>query len=102
MENLNDLGRALATYRQSIGLKQGDVAKQSGISQELLSRFERGRVSEFGSRKLLAVLNTLKLEMIFHPINTGAVAAKVNKTKCGHPKKNQGENTAKIKTDLTR
>ncbi|UUM22191.1 hypothetical protein [Mycoavidus sp. SF9855] len=35
------------------------MAVQSGITQESLARFERGHVSEFGSRKLLAVLAVL-------------------------------------------
>ena len=46
-------------------MKQGDVAARAGISQELLSRFERGKSAEFGSRKLLAVLAVLGLEVTF-------------------------------------
>jgi len=48
-----------------LGLKQGAVATQAGITQELLSRVERGRLSEFGARKLLAVLAVLGLELQF-------------------------------------
>jgi hypothetical protein len=32
------------------------VAAQTGVTPESLSRFERGRGAEFGSRKLLVVL----------------------------------------------
>jgi HTH-type transcriptional regulator / antitoxin HipB len=40
-------------------LKQGQVAAMAGVTAESLSRFERGRAAEFGSRKLLAVLAVL-------------------------------------------
>lgn len=65
METLQELGTALAERRKALGLKQGVVAEKSGLSQELLSRLERGQLSEFGSRKLLAVLAVLGLEMNF-------------------------------------
>lgn len=55
----------MASRRRSLGLKQGDVAARAGITQELLSRFERGKLAEFGSRKLLAVLAVLGLEVQF-------------------------------------
>lgn len=51
--------------RRFLGLKQGDVAASAGISQGSLSRFERGKVAEFGSRKLLAVLAALGMELEF-------------------------------------
>ncbi len=70
MKTLQELGAAVATRRQALGLKQGIVATQAGITQETLSRFERGRVSEFGVRKLLAVLAVLDLEL--QSIETGA------------------------------
>lgn len=46
-----------------MGLKQGDVAALAGVTPESLSRFERGRGAEFGSRKLLAVLAVLGAEL---------------------------------------
>ncbi len=51
------------TDSKQLGLKQGDVAAQAGITPESLSRFERGRVAEFGARKLLAVLAVLGAEL---------------------------------------
>ena len=63
MQTLPELGEAVATRRRSLGLKQGDVAARAGISQEMLSRFERGKSAEFGSRKLLAVLAVLGMEL---------------------------------------
>lgn len=68
MRNIKELGEALSSRRQALGLKQGDVAKLSGITQESLSRLERGRVAEFGSRKILAILEVLGLEISFEPL----------------------------------
>ncbi|WP_367275604.1 helix-turn-helix domain-containing protein [Nevskia ramosa] len=65
MKTLQELGEAVAIRRQALGLKQGDVATRSGVAQESLSRFERGRSAEFGSRKLLAVLAVLGMELHF-------------------------------------
>lgn len=65
MQTLQELGEAIAQRRQALGLRQGLVAEQSGISQETLSRLERGRSAEFGSRKLLALLAVLGMELQF-------------------------------------
>jgi HTH-type transcriptional regulator / antitoxin HipB len=65
MKTLAELGLAVAERRKKQGLPQGQVARQSGVTQESLSRFENGQLSEFGSRKLLAVLAVLGLEMNF-------------------------------------
>lgn len=65
MQTVLELGEAVAKRRRSLRLKQGDVAARAGISQEALSRFERGKVAEFGSRKLLAVLAVLGMELQF-------------------------------------
>ena len=63
MQTLQELGEAVAARRKQLGLKQGDVAAMAGVSAELLSRFERGRSAEFGTRKLLAVLAVLGAEL---------------------------------------
>jgi transcriptional regulator with XRE-family HTH domain len=65
MKTLMELGEAVASSRKSLGLRQKDVAQQAGITPEALLRFERGQVSEFGSRKLLAVLAVLGMEITF-------------------------------------
>ena len=70
MQTVLELGEAVASRRRSLGLKQGAVAARAGISQELLSRFERGKSAEFGSRKLLAVLAVLGLEVKFTEMGT--------------------------------
>lgn len=65
MKTLQDLGMAVAERRNALGLKQRDVALQAGLTPESLSRFERGRSTELGARKLLAVLAVLGMEMQF-------------------------------------
>lgn len=63
MKTIQELGVAASNRRKLLGLKQGDVAVLAGITPESLSRFERGRSPEFGSRKLLAVLAVLGSEL---------------------------------------
>lgn len=63
MQTLQELGAAVAARRRSLALKQAEVAAQAGITPESLSRFERGRSAEFGTRKLLAVLAVLGAEL---------------------------------------
>ena len=63
MQTLQELGEAVAESRKALGLRQQAVAEQAGITPESLSRFERGRSAEFGSRKLLAVLAVLGMEL---------------------------------------
>lgn len=70
MQTVLELGEAVASRRRSLRLKQGEVAARAGVPQETLSRFERGKLAEFGSRKLLAVLAALGMELQF--VETGA------------------------------
>lgn len=65
MQTVLELGEAVAQRRRALGLKQGDVAERAGVTQDSLSRFELGKVAEFGSRKLLAVLAVLGMELQF-------------------------------------
>jgi transcriptional regulator with XRE-family HTH domain len=65
VKSLQELGEAVGATRRELGLKQKDVAAQAGITAESLLRFERGQVSEFGARKLLAVLAVLGMEVAF-------------------------------------
>lgn len=65
MQTIQELGEAVAARRHALGLQQGAVAAQAGITAETLSRFERGRAAEFGARKLLAVLAVLGMEIDF-------------------------------------
>jgi HTH-type transcriptional regulator / antitoxin HipB len=63
LQTLKELGEAVASRRKLLRLKQGQVAAMAGVTAESLSRFERGRAAEFGSRKLLAVLAVLGAEL---------------------------------------
>ena len=65
MQTVFELGEALAQRRKSLRLKQSDVAAMAGIAPEMLSRLERGKLPEFGSRKLLAILGALGMELTF-------------------------------------
>jgi len=65
MQTLAELGAAVAVRRKALKLNQSDVASRSGVTRESLVRFERGQLTEFGSRKLMAVLAVLGLEMDF-------------------------------------
>jgi len=65
MQTLVELGGAVAARRKALKLNQSEVAKRSGLTRETLVRFERGQLTEFGSRKLLAVLAVLGMEMSF-------------------------------------
>lgn len=67
MQTLQELGLAAAARRRSMGLKQQFVAEKAGITPETLSRFERGHLAELGTRKLLAVLSLLGLELDLIP-----------------------------------
>lgn len=70
MKTLEELGKAVATRREALGLKQRAVALKAGITPESLSRFERGRSTELGSRKLLAILAVLGMELQFTAVGT--------------------------------
>lgn len=64
MRTLAELGDAVAARRKALNMSQSEVASQAGLTRETLVRFERGQVTEFGSRKLMAVLAVLGMEMI--------------------------------------
>lgn len=82
MRTLREVGAEVAARRRALGLKQQDVAKRSGVTAESLSRFERGRTSEFGSRKLMAVLAEVGMELalIEIPANDGDHARDAGRT----------------------
>jgi transcriptional regulator with XRE-family HTH domain len=65
MQTLAELGEAVAAKRKALKLSQSEVASRTALTRETLVRFERGQLSEFGSRKLLAVLAVLGLEISF-------------------------------------
>lgn len=67
MNTLTDLGAQLAQARRKSGLTQAELAHRAGVGHSTLARFEAGLASEFGLRKLLAVLDVLGYELRFVP-----------------------------------
>lgn len=85
MQTVNELGEVVAARRRALGLKQGDVAAQAGVAQAALSRFERGKLAEFGSRKLLAVLAALGMELQFVEMETAGSLDELRRERGGAP-----------------
>lgn len=83
MQTLAELGGAVAGRRKALGLRQAVVAESAGITPESLSRFERGRSAEFGSRKLLAVLAVIGMEMQFTEAGTSGSLDELRKERGG-------------------
>lgn len=83
MQVLAELGEAVSTRRKILGLNQSEVALRSGIARESLVRFERGKVSDFGSRKLLAVLAVLGLEMSFTEVGAAGTLDELRRERGG-------------------
>jgi transcriptional regulator with XRE-family HTH domain len=83
MQTLAELGEAVSARRKALGLNQSDVAVRSGITRESLVRFERGQLSEFGSRKLLAVLAVLGLEMTFTDVGVAGTLDELRRERGG-------------------
>ena len=83
MKTLQELGQAVAANRREAGLKQGAVAAKAGVTQESLSRFERGQVAEFGSRKLLAVLAVMDMELTFTKVGTSGNLDELRRERSG-------------------
>lgn len=83
MQTLVELGEAVLRRRKALGLNQNEVALRSGITRESLLRFERGQVSEFGSRKLLAVLAVLGLEMTFTEVGISGTLDDLRRERSG-------------------
>ncbi|MGA7651479.1 MAG: helix-turn-helix domain-containing protein [Terracidiphilus sp.] len=69
----------------ALGLSQSFVAARSGLTRETIVRFERGQVTEFGSRKLLAVLAVLKMEMTFTDVGVSGTLDELRIERGGVP-----------------
>ncbi|MGB8097393.1 MAG: helix-turn-helix domain-containing protein [Terracidiphilus sp.] len=85
MQSLAELGEAVAARRMALGLSQSFVAARSGLTRETIVRFERGQVTEFGSRKLLAVLAVLKMEMTFTDVGVSGTLDELRIERGGVP-----------------
>jgi HTH-type transcriptional regulator / antitoxin HipB len=65
MKTLVDLGDEFRALRKAAGLTQEEVAARLHMKQEALSRFERGRGSDFSAAKLLRLAQALGQELQF-------------------------------------
>lgn len=59
MTALPELGAEVARLRREKGLTQAQLGALAGLGQSTLARFETGGAAEFGSRKLLRLLDAL-------------------------------------------
>jgi len=83
MKDLRELGEMVATRRKDRQLTQAELARQSGVTRELVARFEGGRVAEFGARKLLAVLAALGMELTFIEAGTSGSLDELRRERSG-------------------
>ena len=83
MQTLAELGEAVSARRKSLKLNQSEVAERSGLTRESLVRFERGQLTEFGSRKLLAVLAVLGMEMSFTEVGMSGTLDELRRERGG-------------------
>jgi transcriptional regulator with XRE-family HTH domain len=67
MKTLSDLGDELQRLRQSAKRNQTHLAEATGMRQEALSRFERGRGNDFSVAKLLRLAQALGYDLAFVP-----------------------------------
>jgi transcriptional regulator with XRE-family HTH domain len=83
MQTLAELGEAVAAKRKALKLSQSEVASHTALTRETLVRFERGQLSEFGSRKLLAVLAVLGLEISFTEVGAAGTLDELRRERGG-------------------
>lgn len=68
--SLPELGLEIARLRRDKGLTQKELGKLAGLGQSTLARFETGQVAEFGSRKLLRLLEVLGHGVLIASVRT--------------------------------
>jgi transcriptional regulator with XRE-family HTH domain len=83
MKTLAELGEAVAVRRKALKLRQGEVAARAGLTRGYLVGFERGQATEFGSRKLLAVLAVLGLEISFTEVGKSGTLDELRRERGG-------------------
>ena len=83
MQTLVELGEAVAARRKALKLSQSEVASRTALTRETLVRFERGQLTEFGSRKLLAVLAVLGLEISFTEVGAAGTLDELRRERSG-------------------
>ena len=83
MKSLAELGVAVAERRRALKLRQSEVAARSGLTKGYLGYFERGQLTEFGSRKLLAVLAVLGMELTFTEVEAAGTLDELRRERGG-------------------
>jgi HTH-type transcriptional regulator/antitoxin HipB len=65
MKSIADLGMEFQDLRNKAGMTQEQLASAAGMRQEAVSRFERGRGSDFSLLKLLRMAQVLGHDLQF-------------------------------------
>lgn len=60
---LFEIGRQIKQARKQRKLSQAELAMMLGMSRTTIGQIEKGTVQEIGVRKLIRILETLKLEL---------------------------------------
>jgi HTH-type transcriptional regulator / antitoxin HipB len=68
MNTVVNLGAELAARREDLGRTQSDLGAETGLRQEVISRLERGRLSDVSVSKLLRLAHALGLELALVPL----------------------------------
>lgn len=69
--DLAELGETFRQARIRASKTQQQVAEQSGVTRERISRFESGVLRELGTGKLLSLFEAVGLELLARPIGHG-------------------------------
>ena len=69
MRTMADLGAALKARRQELKKSQVQLGTESGFRQDVLSRLEHGRLTDFSVGKLLRLAHALGLEVTLTPLS---------------------------------
>lgn len=74
-QHLERIGAVLREARLAVGLTQGELGEQAGVSRQLVSRIEQGCNGEISA--YLAVASALQLDVVLVAKSTGAGAADI-------------------------
>jgi transcriptional regulator with XRE-family HTH domain len=77
MKTIVDMGAEYQRLRKEAHKTQTEVAEISGMQQEALSRFERGRGNDFSLGRLLRIAHALGYELEFVPLKKRPTLTKV-------------------------
>ncbi|WP_151447324.1 helix-turn-helix domain-containing protein [Lacisediminimonas profundi] len=72
-----DVGEQFQALRRQAHKTQTEVAGLTGLQQEVLSRFERGRGNDFSLGRLLRLAHSLGYELAFVPLGRKPTLADV-------------------------